>query len=188
MCSFMEMLGLELIRLTTEPDLNLKKIQACIDLDVDVNYADILGYTASHRAARRGHEEVIRLLAATGRVDFSLRTITEITVAKIAVIVQSVPIVEILAKHICSWNIPDQVGDTPIMDAIKLPNGNAEILKILLECPQVDPNIKDRYGDTPVMMALKEEKVALARMLIQCPRVDLRSKDRNGSSLLKVAR
>ena len=52
---------------------NLKKVQACIDLDVDVNVGDSVGFgsTAAHLAAIRGHTEVIRLLAATGQVDWS---------------------------------------------------------------------------------------------------------------------
>ena len=229
MSSFKEMLGQKFIKFADVN--NLKKVQACIDLGVDINATDAdltpFSQTAAHVAASMGHTGVIRLLAATGRVDwnkqdkqisytrgftplhgalqfrsyevaaiimqqdgidFSLRASTGTTVAQLAVFSQNVPMVEILAKkENCNiWNIPDQSGDTPIMDAIL--KGNPDILKILLACPRVDPNVEDWHGDSPVMMAIKEEKVALAKILIKCPRVDLRSKDRDGSSLQKIAR
>ena len=224
MSSFKEMLGQKFIKFADVN--NLKKVQACIDLGVDINATDAdltpFSQTAAHVAASMGHTGVIRLLAATGRmdwnkqdplgmtplhwalqfgryevaaiimqqdgIDFSLRASTGTTVAQLAVLDQNVPMVEILAKkENCNiWNIPDQSGDTPIMDAIL--KGNPDILKILLACPRVDPNVEDWHGDSPVMMAIKEEKVALAKILIKCPRVDLRSKDRDGSSLQKIAR
>ena len=56
------MLGLEFIKFAVEN--NLKKVQACIDLDVDINAAGKDGINAAHEAASSGHIEVIRLLAA----------------------------------------------------------------------------------------------------------------------------
>ena len=72
MSSFKELLGRELVKFAGEN--NLKKVQACLDLEVDVNAAasdDPFNNTAAHVAARRGHSEVIRLLAATGQVDWN---------------------------------------------------------------------------------------------------------------------
>ena len=47
-----------------------------------------------------------------------------------------------------------------------------DILKILLNCPRVDPNLLDKDGNSPVMKAVKED-TTMARLLIKCPGVDL---------------
>lgn len=41
------------------------------DLEIDINAVDEVGWTAAHRAAEEGHTEVIRILAATGLVDWN---------------------------------------------------------------------------------------------------------------------
>ena len=73
------------------------------------------------------------------------------------------------------WNIPDDDGETPLMLAIR--RDRTDILKVLLDCPRVDPNLKDKEGTSPFMKAIKEEKTAMAMMMIQCPRLDLKMKD-----------
>ena len=72
------------------------------------------------------------------------------------------------------------------MEAIR--RGTKGILKILLNCPRVDPNLLDQDGNSPAMYAIKEEKRDMARLLIGCPRVDLSTRDRNGASLQRIAR
>ena len=186
MSSFKEMLGREFIKFAEEN--NLKKVQACVDLEVDIIAENSSGDTAAHVAAKAGNSEVIKLLASTGHVDWNRRNYYGWNIAELAIINRRGSVVKILAEQeLCNfWNIPDELGYTPIMYAIR--RGDTEILKILLKCPRVDPNIKDGGGDSPVMMAIKMDKIALSRILIKCPRVDLRIKDRNGSSLLKIAR
>lgn len=186
MSSFNEMLGLEFIKFAGEN--NLEKVQACIDLDVDINAEDSCGDTAAHEAAGAGNTEVMKLLATTGRVDWTKSNNRGYNIAVTAVINWRGSIVKILAEqelYNC-WNTPDDLGNTPVMYAIIY--GNTEILKTLLKCPRVDPNIKDRCGNSPVMLAIKAKEIGQARVLIKCPRVDLRTKDGNGSSLLKIAR
>ena len=51
MSSFKDLLGLEFIKFAGEN--NLKKVQACLDLEVDVNASGNDGATAAHRAAIR---------------------------------------------------------------------------------------------------------------------------------------
>ena len=40
-------------------------------LKIDINSVDDDGWTAAHIAAMEGHTEVIRILAATGKVDWN---------------------------------------------------------------------------------------------------------------------
>ena len=174
MSSFKEMLGLEFIKFAGEN--NLKKVQVCIDLEVDINAEDSCGDTAAHEAAREGNTEVMKLLASTGRVDWTKSNKNDFDIAMTAILNRNRSIVKILAEqelYNC-WNTPNRWGYTPIMYAIR--HADAEILKILLNCPRLDPNIKDRGSNSPVMKAIKKEEIALARILIKCPRVDLRTK------------
>ena len=54
----------------------LEKVQSCLnlaeDLEVDINAVDDFGHTAAQLTSRDGHTEVIRLLAATGKVDWNI--------------------------------------------------------------------------------------------------------------------
>ena len=59
MSSFKELLGLEFIKFAEEN--NLKKVQACIDLEVDINAENSSGDTAAHVAAWKGNAEVINM-------------------------------------------------------------------------------------------------------------------------------
>ena len=206
----------------------LDKVQSYLnlaeDLTINLNAVDKGGdgETAAGWAAMKGHTEVIRLLAATGKVDWnirdpdgwtplrkalywghfevaeiivkqdnidrSLKTMGGNTVAYLAVCGGSSRCVELLAEleDFNSWNIPDNKGSTILMEAIT--RGKKDILKILLNCPRVDPNLLNKDGNSPVMMAMKEEKTDLVRLLIGCLRVDLRIRDRNGASLQRIAR
>ena len=62
---------------------NLEKVQAYLtlaqDFEVDINAVDDGGLTAAYRAAKAGHTEVIRVLAATGLVDWNKGNITGAT-------------------------------------------------------------------------------------------------------------
>ena len=62
MSSFKDMLGLEFIKFAKEN--NLRKVQACIDLDVDINAEGSSDDSAAHKTARKGNTEVMKLLAS----------------------------------------------------------------------------------------------------------------------------
>ena len=65
----------ELLFLKSCEENNLEKVQAYLtlaqDLDVEINALDDGGRTVAHMAAWKGHIEIIRVLAATGRVDWN---------------------------------------------------------------------------------------------------------------------
>ena len=204
-----------------------KEVQAFLNLaktlEIDINAVDEFGATAAYKAAMLGHTEIIKILAATGLVDWnkgSLKSYTPLNVALafghsdvVGIIVKqdninftlqthragwtlaiaavfggNITCVEILAKqeNCDCWNIPNRDGVTPLMEIIR--KKKMDVLKILLNCPRVDPNLKDQYGNSPVMEAIKMKESAMAIMMIKCPRVDLETKDRNGASLQRIAR
>ena len=155
---------------------------------VDWNKADRSGFTPLHGALYGKHFDVAGIIVKQGNVNFSVRTIIGRTLPLTAVIGGSVRCVEILAeRQDCdSWNIPDNNGDTPLMEAIRWEK--RDILQVLLNCPRVDPNFMDQDGNSPLMMAIKEKKTAMARLMIKCPRVDLSARDSNGATLQRIAR
>jgi len=155
---------------------------------VDWNKGGKSGWTPLHVALFWGQSDVAGIIAKQATVNFSLETLFGTTVAMAAVRGGNARCVEILAeKENCdNWNIPDDDGDTPLMQALM--DGKKDILKILLDCPQLNPNLKDWDGYSPLMKAIKAEKTAMARMLIKCSRVDLGTRDRNGASLQRIAR
>ena len=155
---------------------------------VDWNKRNNYGWTPLHLALYWGYFEVAGIIMEQSNIDFSLKTTSGWTVAMAAVKMGSTRSVELLAeREDCDcWNIPDNDGDSPFMLAIV--RKKKDSLRVLLNCPRVDPNLEDRSGDCPVMKAIKNEETAMARMLIQCPRVDLVARERNGASLEKIAR
>ena len=156
---------------------------------VDWNKRNNYGWTPLHLALYWGYFEVAGIIMEQSNIDFSLKIrISGWTLAGVAVKMGSTRSVELLAeREDCdSWNIPDNDGDSPLMLAIV--RKKKDSLRVLLNCPRVDPSLKDRDGDCPVMKAIKNEETAMARMLIQCPRVDLATRDSNGASLEKMAR
>ena len=82
---------------------NLEKVQAYLtlteDLEVDVNAEDDdYGRTAAHWAAKTGHTEVIKLLAATGLVDWNKRDGNGRTPLDLALLHVNLEVAEIIVE------------------------------------------------------------------------------------------
>lgn len=79
----------------------------------------------------------------------------------------------------CNINIPDTGGTTPIMWACY--NGNYEIIKMLLECPDCDVNMyncknKSEYKITPynaVLLAIEMGHTGIIKLLFERDKIDL---------------
>lgn len=154
---------------------------------VDWNKVDRGGWTPVHLALWCGHSGVAEIIAKQDNVNLSLKTKYGHTVAMAAVAGRSLRCVEIMAEQVkCdSWNIPDNDGVTPVMKAIS--RQRQDILKVLLDCPRVDPNLKDQYGNSPMMMATLTKQKDVLKVLLDCPRVDPNLKDQYGNSPMMMA-
>ena len=158
-----------------------------VNLNKETNGLRKKGLTALSLALQKGHFQVAALIMEQDKINFRTEN-SNIggTVAGYAIEggLHCVQLLANMEKFDC-WNIPDKFCMTPIEHAIL--NKQFEILKILLNCPRVDPNLLS-YGNSPVMKAVKDEKTAIAMMLIRNPRVDLRTRDIDNNTLQKIAR
>ena len=131
------------------------RILAATDL-VDWNKGGRDGWTPLHLALFCGLSDVVGIILKQDNINLGLKTQAGRTVAIAAVHGGSVHCVEILAEqeNCNSWNIPDDNdGVTPLMEAIR--GKMMGVLKVLLNCPRVDPNMKDKDGNSPVMKAIR---------------------------------
>ena len=66
-------------------------------------------------------------------------------------------------------------------------NGQAEVMKLLLEHPHINVNLKDVEGQTPLLLACCNGHVSVVQLLLKDPRVDITLEDHNGRTPLWVA-
>lgn len=67
--------------------------------------------------------------------------------------------------------------------------GHPETVKLLLECPNIDPNIKeDETGDTPLMTAIMHDQEECFDLLLKHPKIDVGIENKHGRTALGVAK
>ena len=83
-------------------------------------------------------------------------------------------------------NIKNESGDT-LLHIVCSYNSNIEIVKLLLEQPNIDMNTKNYYGKTPLYLACEENHVETVKLLLKHPDIDVNSKTNNGKTSLHRA-
>ena len=182
MSSFKKLLGLEFIKFAVEN--NVKKVQACLDLEVDVNATDDGGETAATRAATRGHTEVIRLLATTGRVDWNKRenSASGWTPLHSALFCGHHEVAAIiLQQDNINLSLRTLSGSTVAFTAVL--GESVPCVEFLANQENVNCwNVPGHGGDTPIMYTIRRDRPNILKILLKCPRVDPNMKDGNGDS------
>lgn len=106
----------------------------------------------------------------------------------------SLEVVEVLLRNGAGFgksiNDKDTCGMTLLIMAIKC--GHLDIVKSLLQCPEIDPDLADSYGTTPLSLATRIVPclhcLELVRLLLGTGRVSVASKDCFGRTPLWWAR
>ena len=132
---------------------------------VDWSKADKWGQTPLYLALYSGQSDMVKIIVQQPNIDFNVKTNRGVTLAQAAVWVGDVKCVETLAalESFDCWNVPDSVGNTPIISAV---NGKKKsIIKLLLKCPRVDVNIKDKKGDSLYHLAQLAGKSYIVRLI-----------------------
>ena len=57
--------------------------------------------------------------------------------------------------------------------------GQGEVVKLLLEQPNIDVNVEDKYGDTPIAFGCRIDSLSVVKSLLRDPRVDVTQSDHN---------
>ena len=178
-------LEVEFIKFANEN--NLKKVQACIDLEVDVNTTDDDGATAAHRAARGGHHEVIRLLAATGQVDWNTVNNFGWTPLHTALFGGDHEMAAIILQQ-DNLNLSVITPGGYTLAHLAVLTRGVRCVEILAKQENVNCwNIPNKLGDIPITVAVMFGNPDILKILLKCPRVDPNMKDGNDDSAVMKA-
>merc|ERR1712200_127863 len=90
--------------------------------------------------------------------------------------------VRILGARGADVNTQSKYGLTPLASAAY--DGYLEIMKILLDHPDIDLNIQNNNGFTALHFAAKFERTAAIKMLLQMPNIDLNLQTNDGDTAL----
>ena len=155
---------LELLFIKYCGDNQLEKAQAYLtlakDAELDINAVDEDGLTAAYWAVQEEHTEVIRILAATGQVDWNKGDPYRCTPLHLALGWGKFEVARIIVKQgNINFSLQTHHGETVAMAAVA--GGSALCVNLLAEQENCDSwNIPDNDGDTPLMVALRRRRVS----------------------------
>lgn len=126
------------------------------------------------RAAKFGHEGVVKLLLETGRVDVDSKDFFRRTPLPIAVLREHEAVVKLLlATGRVNVDSKDTDDRTPLSFAAG--GGRKAVVKLLLETRRVDINSKCSLGRTPLSWAAFWGHEAVVRLLLETEGLDVDS-------------
>ena len=142
--------------------------------------------TLLSRAARKGHEVLVKLLLATEGVDADSRDDSGRTPLTWAAYLGHEAVVKLLlATEGVDANSRDDSGRTPLSWAAYL--GYEAIVKLLLATEGVDADSRDDRGRTPLSWAAYLGYEAIVKLLLATEGVDADSRDDSGQTPLSWA-
>lgn len=138
-------------------------------------------------AAAEGHENIVKLLLATGKVRLNFRGPNGQTPLSIAAASGNTDLVRLLLRQGgADVNAKDCQGETALSKAAA--NGYTAVVRLLLTTGKADPDLIDNFGRTPLWRAAEMGHESVLRLLTQEPRVDCDHADSSGWTLLwKIA-
>jgi hypothetical protein len=121
-------------------------------------------------AAWKGHEAVVKLLLATGKVDVDSKSDSGQTPLSLAADGGHEAVVKLLlATGKVEVDSKDKYGWTPLSWAAY--NGHEAVVKVLLATSQVDIDSKSKSGQTPLSLAADRGHEAVVKLLLATGKV-----------------
>ncbi|KAL8365088.1 hypothetical protein RB595_004080 [Gaeumannomyces hyphopodioides] len=152
---------------------------------MEVKYTEH-GQTPLSWAAENGHEAVVKLLLATGRVDVDAKDNNGWTPLSWAAEKGHEAVVELLlATGKIDVDAKDNNGRTPLWWAAA--RGHEAVVKLLLATGKVDVDAKDNNGRTLLSWAAENGHEAVVKLLLAIGKIDVDAKDNNGRTPLSWA-
>jgi hypothetical protein len=154
-------------------------------MELDVHMAD-MRLTPLQRAAKNGHELVVKLLLEAGKFYKDAEDRHGRTPLSWAAEMGHEAVVRLLLETgKDDTGTADEHQRTPLSLAAE--QGHEAIVKMLLETGKVDPNTKDNCGRTPLHMAADKGHEAIVKMLIETGKADPNAGDIYGRTPLLMA-
>ncbi|KAI0196461.1 hypothetical protein F4808DRAFT_305556 [Astrocystis sublimbata] len=146
----------------------LEEVVASLLEDWEPDLRDEHGQTPLSWAAERGHEAVVRLLLANGRVDPDSKD-TKYGQTPLSWAAESgyEAVVRLLLANgrVDPDSKDTKYGQTPLSWAAE--SGHEAIVRLLLANERVDPDSKDTHGRTPLSWAARRGNEAVVRLLLK---------------------
>ena len=151
----------------------------------DLNSLDGKHRTPLHRAAKFGHEAVVKLLLGQDSVwadcaDYRGRTPLHVAAGK-----GHETMVKLLLEQDVAADSGDDLDQTPLSMAAK--DGHETVVKLLLERDDVGIDNRDFSNDTPLSLAAMHGHEAVVRLLLERDDVTVNARKFNGQTPLSLA-
>jgi ankyrin repeat protein len=164
-----------------------KKLRQTLNLlsrrEDDIDAKDGDGLTPLSWAAEGGHEGIVKMLLATGKVNADSKDDYGRKPLALAMQGRHEGIVKmLLATGKVNADSKNDYGRTPLSWAAE--GGHEGIVKMLLATGKVDVDSKDKDGRTPLSYAASNGKEATVKQLLETGKVDVDSKDKDGRTPL----
>ena len=152
----------------------------------DVNSTDTGGNTPFAWAARKGHEDAVRMLLARPGVDPDTANADGRTPLMWAAACGHKGVVEkLLERTDVNPNRSDKFGQTALSLAVGY--GRREVVGILVKRMDIDPNTIGRYGRTPLSCAVLNGNEGVVKILLDRVDIEPDTEDANGLTPLSQA-
>lgn len=132
-------------------------------ININARFFDI-DITPLHRAAHQGHTAVVKILLAAGAESSPQNSDSQATPLFYAACHRDAATVQALIDGGADVNTQDNQQATPLM--VSAQRGYLEIVKIILQAPDVDPTIRDSKGFTADQLTKDRRIAALIRAKI----------------------
>lgn len=155
--------------------------------EIDVNAADRDGMTPLSLAVRHRHQGIVNILLGASHISLDRADSEGRTPLFYAVAAGELPVVQLLLKRKAKTDTITTDGKTLYHAAFwSLPFilVNIDIIKLLLECKNIDINASDKNGNTALSLAIDNRLVSVVELLLTAQDLDVNKKTRGGNTYL----
>ena len=152
---------------------------------ININAKNYIGRTALHEACGEGHVDVVKYLLSLKDIDAAALDNFERPPLYYAHLQENWEIVKLFFGG--DFNkIQEDCGQTSLQIACR--TGNANLVRLMLEIPQVDVNLKNpKYGLAAIHFAARFDEYEVMQALLESGKCDINIQDNAGKTALHYA-